>query len=485
MAQESSHRIEAHAADYVPESERHGKVWHQGPFWFMTNATFATALTGVVGAQLGLSLPWSVVAILAGSLLGTFFSACHAVQGPRLGLPQLIQSRVQFGSRGAVVPKVLVTLVQGGFGVFYLFLAADALGQITVSHTKLYAVIFTFIAIVVVVVGHDLLHSLLRLLAVLAVADFVILTIAVIHGTGGLHAAQGGSFSGKAFLAQFGAAAGYQLAIAPIVSDYTRYLPRQTRSLSIISMVGLGSMISAVWLEILGAIVMRALPNTDTVGALDQYGNDLIRGFGTVSLALSVPVQIFIAGVSIYSGFLSGVSAVDSFFPVRSSARMRVISLSGVGVVIALVLLVLPTHYLNSFINFLTLLFYFFIPWTAVNLMDFYVVRRGKYAIAEILAADGGVYGRWGWRGLTAYTVGLLAMVPFFSTTVYTGPLAARLGADISALVGLPVSCACYLLLMRGFTMSRELQLSKLDAARLAGATAAEPPSEPDILPVR
>lgn len=250
-------------------------------------------------------------------------------------------------------------------------------------------------------------------------------------------------------------------------------------------MVGLGSMISAVWLEILGTVVMRALPNSDTIGALNEYGNHLVRGFGTFSLALSVPIQIIIAGVSIYSGFLSGVSAVDSFVPVRSTVRMRVVSLTCVGIVIALVLVILPTQYLNSFINFLTLLFYFFIPWTAVNLMDFYVVRRGKYAIAEILSSDGGVYSRWGWRGLVSYTVGLLVMVPFFSTTVYTGPLAAHLGADISALVGLPVSCACYLILMRGFDMTRELQLAKLDAARLAGATPADPPSESDILPVR
>jgi purine-cytosine permease-like protein len=250
-------------------------------------------------------------------------------------------------------------------------------------------------------------------------------------------------------------------------------------------MVGLGSMISAVWLEILGSVVTQALPKSDTVGALNHYGNELVTGFGTFSLALSVPIQIIIAGVSIYSGFLSGISAVDSFVPVRSSVRMRVVSLTGVGIVIALVLLILPTHYLNSFINFLTFLFYFFIPWTAVNLVDFYLVRRGKYAIAEILSTDGGVYGRWGWRGLVSYTVGLLVMVPFFSTTVYTGPLATDLGADISALVGLPVSCACYLLLMRGFNMSRELELAKLDPVRLAGATSADPPSESDILPVR
>ena len=33
------------------------------------------------------------------SLIGTLFMAFHASQGPQLGLPQMIQSRGQFGYR--------------------------------------------------------------------------------------------------------------------------------------------------------------------------------------------------------------------------------------------------------------------------------------------------------------------------------------------------------------------------------------------------
>ena len=67
---------------------------------------------------------------------------------------------------------------------------------------------------------------------------------------------------------------------------------------------------------------------------------------------------------------------------------------------------------------------YLFIPWTAVNLVDYYVVRRGHYAIAEIFNPNG-MYGRWGWRGIVAYLVGFAAMVPFFSVgTLFTGFIA-------------------------------------------------------------
>ncbi|MFF2299324.1 cytosine permease [Arthrobacter sp. NPDC058127] len=94
-------------------------------------------------------------------------------------------------------------------------------------------------------------------------------------------------------------------------------------------------------------------------------------------------------------------------------------------------------HYLAlliaaSFNNFVVLMLYFLVPWTAVNLVDFYIVRRGKYAISEILNPEG-TYGRWAWRGISAYLIGFVAMIPFFATTFYTGPVADALGgADLS-----------------------------------------------------
>lgn len=464
----SSSLIESHIQDYVPEDERHGRVWQQAPFWFMTNATFATALTGVVGFGLGLSLPWTIVAIVLGSVFGTFFSAFHAVQGPALGLPQLIQSRVQFGSKGAVLPKLIVVIVQFGFGLFYTVLAADAMGQITRPNPRLFGAVFLVVAIVIVALGHDVLHRLLRWLTIFTVIDFVILTVAVFKGAATSTTVGAGGFVLSGFMAQFGASAGYQIAIAPIVSDYTRYLPKTTPAAKIVAAVGLGSMFSAIWLEIVGAVVVAATKTQDVIGAMNSSGNSLVSGFGTFSLALSVPVQILIAGVSIYSGFLSGVSALDSFKTVRPRVSFRLIGLTLVGLVILGAILLLPRNYVNSFVTFLFGLLYFFIPWTAVNLTDYYISRKGRYSIADIVSPSGGLYGMWSWRGLTAYFVGLAAMVPFFDVSWYTGPIAKSLRFDIAALVGLPVTCVVYFLLARSIDLNREQQAIACDPQKLA-----------------
>ena len=40
--------LEVRSIDYVPLDERHGKVSHIGPLWFMSNAQIATLAVGLI-----------------------------------------------------------------------------------------------------------------------------------------------------------------------------------------------------------------------------------------------------------------------------------------------------------------------------------------------------------------------------------------------------------------------------------------------------
>ena len=103
--------IETRSIDWIPTHERKGKVHHQAPFWFTGNFVLTTMVTGFLGPANGLSVGWSVLAAVAGACFGTLFMCFHANQGPTMGLPQMIQSRAQFGSRGALVPFIAVIFV--------------------------------------------------------------------------------------------------------------------------------------------------------------------------------------------------------------------------------------------------------------------------------------------------------------------------------------------------------------------------------------
>ncbi len=119
--------VEVRSIDYVPLNERHGKVWSQGPLWFMSNAQIATLAVGTASILNGGNLIWSLIAIVSGVLVGTFFMAFHSAQGPQLGLPQMIQSRPQFGYIGALLVWAFAYLQYAGFNIFNTILAGDAL----------------------------------------------------------------------------------------------------------------------------------------------------------------------------------------------------------------------------------------------------------------------------------------------------------------------------------------------------------------------
>jgi purine-cytosine permease-like protein len=76
----------------------------------------------------------------------------------------------------------------------------------------------------------------------------------------------------------------------------------------------------------------------------------------------------------------------------------------------------------------------------------------------------GNIYGSWGLRGIAAYAIGFISMIPFFyiydgveQREVYVGPLAKALGSiDIAWLVGLIVSGLVYYWFSRSIDLKRE-----------------------------
>src|ERR1700684_4507793 len=126
----NSRFIEKRSIDYVPCAERHGKVWHLWTVWFAGDANLATLAVGVLGITLGGNLLWTTVAVVLGCALGTFFMAFHSTQGPRLGLPQMIQSRPQFGYVGALLVWAVALIAYIGYNAFYQVLALQAPHQL-------------------------------------------------------------------------------------------------------------------------------------------------------------------------------------------------------------------------------------------------------------------------------------------------------------------------------------------------------------------
>ncbi|MEW1778565.1 cytosine permease [Streptomyces sp. NPDC086777] len=465
--------LEVRSIDYVPLDERHGKLWHLGPLWFMSNAQIATLAVGLISITEGGNLIWSLLAIVAGTLIGTFFMAFHSAQGPQLGLPQMIQSRPQFGYVGALLVWLFAYVQYAGFNVFNTILAGQALNTTIHGGVKLWVAVVTVIGLVVALVGYDVIHKAERFLTYTFLVVFGIFTVGVLVT---LHYPAGsfdlGAFKATPFLAQFGVVAGYQISWAIYVSDYSRYLPPDVTVRKTFYWTYFGSALGGIWLMVLGTLLAGwAGAGFDTIPSINAAGDKVFDGFGAIVLLFSALGLISVTALNMYGGSLTLISAIDSFKRVRPTLGVRLVTLVVTAALSLIGALAATSNFLTNFNNFLLLVLYLFIPWTSVNLMDYYVVRRGHYAIAEIFKPNG-IYGRWGWQGIVSYLVGFAVMIPFFSVgTLYVGPAAKALdGADISLFVGLPVSALLYWWLTRSIDVEEETRIAEAEAAALEQA---------------
>lgn len=452
--------LEHRSIDYVPAEERHGKVWHQGPFWFTGNFVLLTLFVGFTGPSLGLSSSWTILAIVGGVAFGTFFMAFHANQGPHMGLPQMIQSRAQFGSRGAIVPFAAAAFVYIGFNVFCVLTVSDAIQSLIGGSELLWGTLLVILSVLLALVGYDLLQHVQRWLTYVLVVVFTILTVLLSTNFQDQTADTTG-WSMSAFLIQFGVAAGYNISYSVYVSDHSRYLPESAAGARLVSWTYGGAAISGAWLMSVGALLAARLPYAGPVDALRIVGDSLFVGFGIIAVITALIAQTTIIGVNLYGASLTTITGLDAFRPVKPGLGVRAKALVVLGVIVLGIALWLPDNLVASYSAFVTLLLYALVPWTAINLVDFYLVRRGRYAIDDICSPDGGVYGRWSTRALVSYAAGMLCMVPFFSLSFYTGPIAQRLdGADLAFVVGLAVSAGLYYALARHIDVDAELAVA-------------------------
>ncbi len=451
--------IERRSIDYVPVRERHGKLWHLWPIWFTGGAHLATIASGGVGVAMGGNFVWMTVAVVLGCAFGTFFMAFHSTQGPQLGLPQMIQSRPQFGYLGALLVWGVALITFIGYCAFNQVLSADTLNTLVGWNRSGTMVGIGLVAASLAILGYDLIHRAQRLLAYLLLAVFAAMTV----GLAGLHFAPEqldfGLFRLIPFLTQLLATAGYQLSWSIFVSDYSRYLPRDVGVKASFWWTYVGASLGTILPTLVGTAAAALFPSLELTGALKAMADAMIPGLGAPFLVASLLGLITTSTLMFYSASLTVLSVADSIRPLRPAPWQRPATLVVLLGVSWLIALGSSAHFAEQFGEFLAILLYLFTPWTAINLVDFYYLRRGHYSVREIFNPDG-MYGRWNWRGIAAYFGGFVAMIPFFSTGIYRGPVAVALGgADIAMLVGLPVATVIYLLANRSFDLHAEIRL--------------------------
>jgi NCS1 family nucleobase:cation symporter-1 len=442
---EQATRLELSTIQPIPLDQRHGTYGDLFTVWFGSNLMLLTIITGGLAVTVfALPFVWAAAALALGNLVGAVFMALHAAQGPTLGVPQMIQTRGQFGSYGSLLVVGIVIVMYVGFLASNLVLGGQAIASIVPGMSDAPGIaLIGVLSVIAAVYGYDLIHAYTRVMTYVSGAVLLLTAvwIVAVHGLPADFLSRN-AFNLPGLLGTISAAALWQIAYAPYVSDYSRYMPRDTGVGAAFWASYWGCTLGSFLPMVLGAAVGLAAPKGSLIAGLAL----LTRGIAPLVLVVfSVGVAAANA-MNLYCGALStltfGQTLIPRWSPGSRARAVIAIVLFALSLVTALAS---KESFLVNYEDFILLLLYVLVPWTAINLVDYYLLRHGEYDVDSFFRRDGGIYGRVNGAAVTCYAVGILVQLPFIASPLYMGPVARALGGiDLSWIVGLAVTSPAY-----------------------------------------
>jgi NCS1 family nucleobase:cation symporter-1 len=437
--------LERHGIDWIPPEERHGRPFSLLTFWFASNAQMLAISVGVLAVAVGLDLPLAIVAIVVGNAVGGLYMALHSAQGPRLGLPQMMQSRAQFGMYGAALPNIIVVLMYIGYFTTSGVLGGEGFADLIHVTTAEGIMIFNFINLLIVWFGYDLFHRFNRHTAWLSTIIFCVVLGDLVTRLPA-HLPAGTSDTPGTVLLVVGIIVSWQVTWAPYVSDYSRYLPEKTSSVKSFAYTWVGSVVGANLVMTVGAIgALIALHSVNT--NLPGYLSGLLAAKW---LFLIIFLFGMIAGSypNLYGPYLTAFAVVSpsgKLASARTGLASRIPTTTVIAIIGTLIAIKASSNFETDLSNFLVFTLYLLVPWTAINLTDYYVIRRGNYNIPELFKTKG-IYGQFNWFALAVYVAAVGVQFPFMSdSAIFVGPVPNSIGgATIAWIVGFIFAALAY-----------------------------------------
>ncbi len=417
----------------VPESAK--TMRPDRVFWshFSPNLGPGGWVTGVLLVHLGLDLRTGLAAILLGNVLGALPVAFAAAIGPVTGLPQMEASRRVLGTAGLRLPAALNWLYCVGWDAVNNVPAASALvalllvAGIGLPFAPALAVLAA-VQMVASIYGHDVVQSVQKYLGGALLVLFAGIGLATLAAPVGapVGALVGAPVAASAaphvtiphFVLATAILASFNLSWATYSSDYTRYLPRDTKPAAVVWRALLGLLLSAIPFQVLGLL---------TAGSMGEgTPAAVIAGLERAAGPLGPLALLAIALSSITGNSVNDNTA--SYSLISAGLRVPRVAAAVVTATLGFVLAVLGHgHYADLYTSYLVVTLYWIAPFIGIVLADWWWRRR-----PDMTAPVG-----WTAEATLFVATSVVTIALFSSTDLYTGPVAAALGgADIGYYVG-------------------------------------------------
>jgi len=332
----------------VPESERTGNVRHLFSFWFTVQIIPLAVVTGFLGPSVfGLDAVSTIIAIIIGSCVGAVFMALHSAQGSKLGVPQMIQARAQFGMYGSVPITVIVILIYVGWIVALMVLAQQMLSAVFPGvSASAGLLISTAITLAIVIVGYQLILRFNRIMVWLAgLALLVTLFYTGIEAINGTANVEVGGFTWAGFLGMASVVGVWQLSYAPYVSDYSRYLPSSTSTRAAFWYTYAGTVLGVIGAMSVGAFLVAGL---GLDGTIPDLANIMPQGVFIFVMLVFFIGAIDAGVINMYGSALCTLTTIQTF---KLKWAPRPLARHIAAVVLAVLVLIVATTVSDSFMT--------------------------------------------------------------------------------------------------------------------------------------
>ena len=309
-----------------------------------------------------------------------------------------MQSRAQFGMYGTALPNVIVVLMYIGYFTSSAILGGQAIASLFHVTTLEGIIIINAFVLLITWFGYDMFHAYNRWVTVLSTGIFVAMLIKLLTILP-KHMPAGSNTAGNILLA-ISVFVAWQVTWAPYVSDYSRYMPEDTPSWKTFSYTYVGSVVGASLVMIIGAIAAVVANAAVTANAPSYLAALLsVKWLFLIIIILGVGSGNFGNLYGPYLTFMAIISPSGALASKTTGRSARLIATTVVAIIGTIIAWKASSHFITDLSNFLVFTLYLLVPWTAINLTDFYLIRRGHYDIPELFKAKG-IYGEFNWFAL-------------------------------------------------------------------------------------
>lgn len=465
--------IELNGLDTIQDSERHGCPRELFWPWFAANVSVLGLSYGSFLLGFGLSF-WqaSTVGVL-GIVLSFLLCGFVAVAGKRGSAPTMVLSRAAFGIDGNRLVSVISWLLTVGWETVLASLAVLATATVLEEFgwdggVLVKVVALTAVAALIVIAGIAGFRLIMRLQLAITVATTVLTVVYVVLVLDRIDLDAVGSLPAGGTAAVIGGLVfmmtGFGLGWVNAAADYSRYLPRNARTGSVIAWTTVGGAVAPAVLVIVGLLLAASSADLSDAIAADPIG--ALAGIlpAWFLLPFIVVALLGLIGAAVMDIYSSGLALLSTGLKV---SRPVAAGIDGVLMVLGAVYVVfVADDFLGPFQGFLITLGVPIATWLGVFLADL-LLRRRDYD-QEALYDARGRYGRVCVAPVTLVLVGavigwglVVNSSPGFPWEGYLlGPIGGRAGgwaeANLGVLAALMIGFLGTLVFSRGSVRRQE-----------------------------